>query len=77
VPFSSETREASRAGDASKGRRRREAGAGIAASLIIIAAGAWYFLGVKGPAALATIAPKAIGSQAPTVAVLPFVNERK
>ena len=50
-------------------------GAGIAASLIVIAAGAWFFLGAKGPAAVATIAPKAIVSQGPTVAVLPFVNE--
>ena len=51
-------------------------GAGISTLLIVIAAGAWYFLGTKGPAAIvATSAPKANGSQGPTVAVLPFVNE--
>ena len=51
-------------------------GAGISTLLIVIAAAAWYFLGTKGPAAIvATSAPKANGSQGPTVAVLPFVNE--
>jgi adenylate cyclase len=53
---------------------------GIAASLVVIAAGALYFLGAKGPAVVATSPPTPVASSQPTdakhlsVVVLPFAN---
>jgi adenylate cyclase len=53
---------------------------GIAALLVVIAAGALYFLGAKGPAVVATSPPTPVASSQPTdakhlsVVVLPFAN---
>ena len=49
---------------------------------VVIAAGAWYFIGAKGPAAVATSAPAPIASNAAapaeighlSIVVLPFAN---
>jgi adenylate cyclase len=53
---------------------------GIAALLVVIAAGALYFLGAKGPAVVATSPPAPVASSQPaevkhlSIVVLPFAN---
>src|SRR5208282_5895589 len=50
---------------------------GIAALLIVIAGGSWYFLGANRPAAIATKPPAPVASTAAlqlSIVVLPFTN---
>ena len=48
--------------------------AGIAALLIVIAAGAWYFLGANRTAPVASNAPPPLAAQRLSIVVLPFAN---
>ena len=48
--------------------------AGIAALLILIAGGAWYFFGANRPASVASNAPPPLAAQRLSIVVLPFAN---
>src|SRR5262249_50656802 len=48
--------------------------AGIAALLILIAGGAWWFLGANRPAAVPLNAPPPLAAQRLSLVVLPFAN---